>query len=58
MKKKLVFGASAICLSLAFWACGDGAIESLEAEDDIARAFALDDEGLKELVKAAEKVRC
>ena len=55
MKKKLVFGASAICLSLAFWACGDGAIESLEAEDDIARAFALDDEGLKELVKAAEK---
>lgn len=55
MKKKLVFGASAICLSLGFWACGDGSIESIGADDDIARAFALDDEGLKELMKAAEK---
>lgn len=36
MKKKLLLGFSAVCLSAAFWACGDGSIESMGASDDAA----------------------
>ena len=36
MNKKILLGLSVLGMSAAFWACGDGSIEALNSDDDVA----------------------
>ena len=38
MNKKILVGLSVLGVSVGFWACGDGAIESMTVDDDVALA--------------------